>query len=575
MSENPEPSAFAQSLRSDNRNHQCGILVADSGAVIRQCNDVFLQMSGLSRQEITGSSLLDFIEKQDRDRIRRIFAAQDQFSDNCGPLLLLDKRGKSLSCTFNCCALPAEKEDPLVVMTICETSREDRLRRSLATTQKTLEKTIAAHDRKLHEYTASLIDTNVDLRRKIRDHQRAAEALRASETRFRDLTETTSDFIWEIDQNGRYTYTSPKITKLLGYSPEELMGEKFLLLRNPAMAARFIREIELGPNPESGFANWHYPHTHKDGREIIIESSGEPIILKKGEISGYRGIDRDITERVHYEENLRIAKEQAESANRTKSEFLANMSHELRTPLHAILSFSRFGEKKIHTADSAELCKYFKQIETSAQRLLPLINSLLDLSKLEAGKMNYDIIHGSILDEFLTAADEISPMAAHKNVGIVIDRRYSETRVHYDRKKLSQVIRNLLSNAVKFCDDNTSITISFAITTGMNLKKHLCTTIANTGIGIPENELETIFDKFAQSSKTKTGAGGTGLGLAICRQIIRGLRGRIWAETSNSSQTLFHFTLPTYPKGEKIGQILIDKGIVSIDDLEKALLEQK
>lgn len=576
MSEILEQKALAEDCPNERRDSRPALLVTNSSAVILAFNDAFLDISGYNRQKMINGNFLDLLKTEDRDRIRNLLASPSLSSNTCGSLHIRHKLRGSFPCSYSCCTLPAGDGNPqIIAIALCDTSREEDLKKTVVATQVILEKTIAAHEKQLHEYTASLIETNVDLRKKIREHQHAAEALKASESRFRDLTETTSDFIWEIDQNHCYTYTSPKITKLLGYTPEELLGKQYLLLRTPEMAARFFREIQMGSNQESGFSSWQYSHFHKDGREVIIESSGEPIILKKNEISGYRGIDRDITDRIYYEKNLRIAKEQAESANRAKSEFLANMSHELRTPLHAILSFSKFGEKKLHTADNEELGKYFQQIEISAQRLLPLINSLLDLSKLEAGKMNYDIVCGCILDEMLTALDEIAPLAAQKNVAITVDRRFSETNVYFDKNKISQVIRNLLSNAVKFCHNDTSIDISFAITAGFNYKRHLRTTIANTGIGIPANELETIFDKFAQSSKTKTGAGGTGLGLAICRQILDDMRGRIWAETDEDNRTFFHFTLPTYPKNDKIGQILINKGLVSREDLEKALRDQE
>ncbi|RPH42085.1 MAG: PAS domain S-box protein [Desulfobulbaceae bacterium] len=574
MSKNLEQKALAEDCPNEKLDSRPALLVTDSSAVILAFNDAFLDISGCHRQKMVSDNFLDFLTMEDRNRIKNILASPSLSSHTSGTLHIQHKLRDSFPCSYSCCTVSAGEGKPQIIIALWDISREEGLQRALIATQDTLEKTIAAHEKQLHEYTASLIETNVDLRKKIREHQHAAEALKASESRFRDLTETTSDFIWEIDQDNCYTYTSPKITKLLGYSPEELLGKQYLLLRTPEMAARFVREIQMKPNQESGFSSWQYSHFHKDGREIIIESSGEPIILKKNEISGYRGIDRDITDRIYYEKNLRIAKEQAESANKAKSEFLANMSHELRTPLHAILSFSKIGEKKLHTASSQELGKYFQQIEISAQRLLPLINSLLDLSKLEAGKMSYDIVYGCILVEILTALDEITPLAAQKNVKIIVDRRFSETNVFFDKNKISQVIRNILSNAVKFCHNDTSINISFAITTGFNYKRHLRTTIANTGIGIPENELETIFDKFAQSSKTKTGAGGTGLGLAICRQLLDDMRGRIWAEIDGDGRTLFHFTLPTYPKNDKIGQILIDKGLVSREDLEKALRDQ-
>lgn len=550
-----------------------GMVIIDAMTIIQSCNAAFAKTLGITKKKLLGTHFIDLLTNEIPDK-QQFEQHLDIFADTCGTISLRKKGGISGRFSYSCQALP-QREGSLRLLALCDIDVAENLRQSLEDSRRQLQKTIAGQDKKLHEYTSSLIETNVDLRKKIRQHQLAAELLKESETRFRDLTETTSDFIWEIDSDGRYTYASPKISKLLGYQPEELLGERFLLLRSPELASRFIREIELGHELEKGFSNWHYSFLHKDGREIIIESSGEPIILKKKEIVGYRGIDRDITERTHYENNLRRAKELAESANRAKSEFLANMSHELRTPLHAILSFSKYGEKKINTASTEDLLKYFQQIETSAKRLLPLINSLLDLSKLEAGKMNYDIIHEHILTEIEAAVDEIGPLAAQKNVQIVIDREQATTKVYFDRNRLAHVVRNILSNAVKFCDPHSCIVVSFALVPGINNKNVLRTTVANTGVGIPEDELETIFDKFAQSSKTKTGAGGTGLGLAICRQILLDLRGRIWAENGENDRTLFHFTLPTNPKGERIGQILINKGLVSREDLEKALLDQE
>lgn len=568
------------SANTANRKHLHGpditslsILIIDNAAIIQSCNAAFIKTSGFARGTLIGTSFFDLLadEIPAKQKIRQQF---EEPVDSCGTITLKGKKGIVGRFACSCFVLP-QARNSLRLLALSDINILENLTQSLEDSRAQLEKTIAGQDKKLHEYTSSLIETNVDLRKKIREHQLAAELLKISETRFRDLTETTSDFIWEIDRDGRYTYASPKISKLLGYQPDELLGEPFLLLRSPELASRFIRDIELGPELEKGFSNWHYSCLHKDGREIIIESSGEPIILKKKEIVGYRGIDRDITERTNYENNLRRAKELAESANRAKSEFLANMSHELRTPLHAILSFSKYGEKKINTAATEDLLKYFQQIETSAKRLLPLINSLLDLSKLEAGKMNYDIIHGQILPEIEAAVDEINPLAIQKNVQIVVDREQAATKVYFDKNRLAHVVRNILSNAVKFCDPHSCIVVSFAILPGNKNKNIFRTTIANTGIGIPENELETIFDKFAQSSKTKTGAGGTGLGLAICRQILLDLRGRIWAENGDNSRTLFHFTLPTTPKNERIGQILINKGLVSREDLEKALLDQE
>ncbi len=396
----------------------------------------------------------------------------------------------------------------------------------------------------LDQVTASLIDTNVALRKEIRDRQNTLEKLSVSEGRFRDLTETTSDFIWEINNSGNYTYASPKSVKLLGLEPRELLGTPLFLLRKLESASQFIKDIEFRGQPQHGFSKMEYSHTRQDGYEVTVESSGEPIFSKHHKFLGFRGIDRDVTERRIYETKLRQAKELAETANLAKSEFLANMSHELRTPLHAILSFAKYGEKRIESASRKELVRFFSQIATSGQRLLPLIDSLLDLAKLESGKMAYDFQSLDLIVEIRSAIHEIMPLAEKKGLSIQFDADDVSTIACFDQATIAQVIRNLLANGVKFSNQHTTIIISFEIQEDTNTKSFLKTTISNFGIAIPAVELNTIFDKFAQSSKTKTGAGGTGLGLSICKQIVEDHGGRIWASHGKNGDTQFHFTLP-------------------------------
>jgi PAS domain S-box-containing protein len=554
---------------------QCptGLLVIDRQGTVLTTSTCFQDYSGFAASELVGMHIDELIGPQERARLLQNLA-DSRLPDCCSRITVRKKRGKSEQC-FVCGMVISVGDTLLHLLSVTNTRTEKALQSTLKKSHKELQQAILDRDREIREFTASLIETNVELRREIREHHLAAELLRQSEARFRNLTEATSDFIWEINKDGLYTYASPKIFKLLGYQPEELIGKRFLMLQDPAMTARFVREIEQCPDAVQGFSNWHYRCRHRDGRTIVIESSGEPIIAAKGAIVGFRGIDRDITERVTYENTLRQAKEIAESADRAKSEFLANMSHELRTPLHAILSFAKHGVKKISTCSREDLLKFFLQIESSANRLLPLINSLLDLAKLEARKMDYDIRHDSILPDVEAAVNEIVHLAEQKKVRIDIDRQSGLTMVFFDQAALGNIIRNLLSNAVKFCIDNSIITISFAVTEDHYNRPVLRTTVANTGIAIPDNELESIFDKFVQSSRTRTGAGGTGLGLAICRQVLFDLHGRIWAENSQDGRTLFHFTLPITRKPGRIGQILIDRGLVTRKDLEEALLDQE
>lgn len=417
--------------------------------------------------------------------------------------------------------------------------------RRLVVLERELEAVLLFQAEELEEATASLIETNVALRKEIRDRQAVLEALSESEERFRNLTETTSDFIWQIDAEGRYTYASPKSRQLLGLEPQQIVGTLFFPWRQ-ASAGQARPEI-----PRHSFSH-EYSYLRQDGREVIVESNGEPIHSRRGEIVGYRGIDRDVTAQRVYEIELKRAKELAEAANRAKSEFLANMSHELRTPLHAILSFANFGERKIDNADRSELLRFFQQISTSGNRLIPLINSLLDLAQLEAGRMKYNPGQHDLIAEIELAFSELRPLAEQKGLTLAMVPPGIPAVAFFDQGRIGQVIRNILSNAIQFSDPDTTIEVALTRLEESADRKLLRTTISNHGIEIPEVERTIIFDAFSQSSKTKNGAGGTGLGLAICRQIVTDHRGRIWVD-SKEGATRFHFTLPLKPRPEQPG----------------------
>lgn len=257
---------------------------------------------------------------------------------------------------------------------------------------------------------------------------------------------------------------------------------------------------------------------------------------------------------------LTRAKEAAEKANRAKSEFLSNISHELRTPMHVMLSFAKLGleQTRAGKAPLETLDNYFARIRTNGERLLYLLNDLLDLSKLEAARMRYSFRALRFRQVLAPVLEEMEALAAPRRLTLALHAQDEDDSVHGDGARLQQVMRNLLSNAVKFSPDGGHVQIQ--LTPGV-LPRHpedsagatagaaevvdaLEISVSDQGSGVPEGEFEAIFDKFVQSSKTRSGAGGTGLGLAICREIVIHHGGQIWAANGANGGAVFTVVLP-------------------------------
>ncbi|MBC8354713.1 MAG: HAMP domain-containing protein [Planctomycetes bacterium] len=236
---------------------------------------------------------------------------------------------------------------------------------------------------------------------------------------------------------------------------------------------------------------------------------------------------------------LKAAKDFAENANRAKSEFLANMSHELRTPLHGILSFSRFGNDRYAKAKPGQVREYFARITESGETLLDLVNSLLDLAKLEAGKVIFEF--KTVQPSLIAASvnDQFQAICSERQLNLVLEDSEDVGELLLDAEKIKQVLRNLVSNAVKFSPDGGTIRMVIS-----QRDEQLRISVQDEGPGVPEDELEAIFEKFKQSSTTKTGAGGTGLGLAICREIVDAHNGRLWVENVATGGSVFILDLP-------------------------------
>jgi len=289
-------------------------------------------------------------------------------------------------------------------------------------------------------------------------------------------------------------------------------------------------------------------------REINIFNGDSPteapVKVKGDEIKllydAFKSMRTDI---INNKKLLETAVEKAERANAVKTEFLANISHELRTPMLGILGFSELGITKIETADKAKLLKYYNRIHTSGSRLLLLLNNLLDLAKLEANQMIFNIQRYDIEEVFNDVVIELTPLIEDKDLKIEVSHENIDLSADVDKHRIHQVLYNLLSNAIKFSPNNGIIKVFWReeiIINGDVEVPALQFTLTDQGMGVPETELITIFDKFSQSSRTSTGAGGTGLGLSISKDICNYHHGKIWAENLQKPEqgAQFIFIIP-------------------------------
>ncbi len=367
--------------------------------------------------------------------------------------------------------------------------------------------------------------------------KRALLALKAEETKFRNIFESFQDIYYRTNDEGLLVLISPSVRDVLGYEPEEVLNKPILsIYYNPVDLTGLLGELQ-----QTGrLRNYEIRMRHADGHPVNILLNSR--LIADG-VRGTEGIARDVTEIRLMQDELRTAKEGAESALEAKTQFLANMSHELRTPMNGIIGMIDLLDQ---TVDTDEQRDYVETLRKSSDALLTILNDILDLSKIQAGKMQ---LHEQPI-ALQAVLERLRALFIYRAEQKGIRFTYHVTPhtppwVVTDEIRLLQILSNLVSNAIKFTDEGTvSVVVSSVSTDG---ERHtLRFAVQDSGIGISPQDAARLFTDFTQLDTTPSKAyGGTGLGLAISRQLAQRLGGEIGVLSDVGEGSVFWFTIST------------------------------
>jgi protein-histidine pros-kinase len=361
-------------------------------------------------------------------------------------------------------------------------------------------------------------------------------ARRKAEQKFRDLLESAPDAMVIADAKGIIVLVNTQAESLFGYKRDELLGKGIEILvpaRSRAAHVGFRDRYFEHPRPRAMGVGLDLHGRRKDGTEFPVEVSLSPLDTEDGPLIS--SAIRDVTERRKVEQRL-------QAANRTKSEFLANMSHELRTPLNGIIGFSEFLHDERPGPLNGKQKEYLNDILMSGRHLLQLINDILDLSKVEAGRMEFFPERFDVAEVVEEARVALSPQAEAAGIRIDTVSSAQHAPVELDRQKLKQVLLNLLSNAVKFTPAGGRVEVGHGIAADGMLELW----VEDSGIGIQPEDLGKLFVEFQQlDSGTSRRYGGTGLGLALVKRIVELQGGRIAVRSEPGRGSVFTVRLPS------------------------------
>ncbi|MEQ1697366.1 MAG: ATP-binding protein [Hyphomicrobiaceae bacterium] len=385
-----------------------------------------------------------------------------------------------------------------------------------------------------------LIGTDNTARKLVEAEQKKLDQrLRDQQFYTRSLIESNIDALMTTDPSGIITDVNKQMEALTGCTRDELIGAPFKNYFTDPERAESAIKLVLGGKKVSDF---ELTARSRDGKQTVVSYNATTFYDRDRTLQGVFAAARDVTERKLVEVELQQAKAAAESASRTKSDFLASMSHEIRTPMNAIMGIADLLAK---TNLTAEQDKYVQIFRRSGDNLLNLINDILDLSKVEASQLELERTGFSLTDHLEKVQEMVSARALEKGLTLTFEIASDmPTDLVGDPTRLQQVLLNLLGNAVKF---TASGHVSLKVAPGSDsaVPAALLFTVTDSGIGIPAEKLDHIFERFTQAdSSTTRRFGGSGLGLTICKRLVELMGGRIWVQSSIGEGSTFSFSVP-------------------------------
>ncbi|MBS1841420.1 MAG: PAS domain S-box protein [Acidobacteria bacterium] len=513
-----------------------GIFRTDGAGNALYLNEKWLAMTGLTAEEAAGMGWEQILHPEDREHILPLWL------DTC-------KRGAEFSASYRYVN-----------------------RNSQTVWVETIARPVLGQGNNTGGYVGIVQDVTERIKRQ--------EELRRSEEQFRTLSAVAPVGIVLLDEKGNFTYVNEQYLRMSGLTEAEAMRNEWRETIHPDDLEELNRTRTQMIAQQKDYA-MSYRYLRRDKKTVWVDTVARSFRQKEKSKSGYVVVIQDVTERHHSEERLRLAKEAAEAANKAKSEFLANMSHEIRTPMNGILGMT---ELALDTDLHPDQREYLSMVRSSAEALLAIINDILDFSKIEAGKLELEEAAFSLEDCIEEALGPLGVRAMKKGLDLTwsTEGKIPEA-LKGDSTRLRQILINLVGNAIKFTKQGEVAVWARRISEEIGkVKIHFV--VSDTGIGIPPEKHQQIFEAFSQADASTTREfGGTGLGLSISARLVRLMGGEIGLESTPGQGSKFHFTvlfeearalersLPVFAELKNTSVLVVDDNEVNRHLLKKLL----